>query len=378
MGVNEINFAGLNASNSLQNGLQLGYALGQRFRNNRLQDSDRAEAKSKEDMQKKIDRAARDAIIAKGIKDPVARNEFLSSRAATLEDPSDTNALISMPFDRQDTELDYVISKALPVSELASKAGLTGSAKVGAQKIYTNGTIVQSTNQGPVVFSPSGQQVIGDAAKKTLEEAEKAEIALAGGKAGARRKETLEADLELGGDVEENKEFRKLTGKARATAINEGSKRLTTIRSTVSNLKRGLDALNEGASSGVISNRLSPIVRASTVKLRDVQNALTLDVLNAATFGALSATELDLAQQTALPTDLPPTELRAHIKDKIAAQEKLADYFNEQIKFLNNGGTVAEFVTQKQDAYSAQNNPPTNGGNASTFTSKSGITFEVN
>lgn len=68
--------------------------------------------------------------------------------------------------------------------------------KVGARRIFTDGTILQSTPQGPRVFSPSGEQLTGEAARAQLEEARKTEIALAGGKAGAA--EQAKTDVKLG------------------------------------------------------------------------------------------------------------------------------------------------------------------------------------
>ncbi len=385
MGVNEIDFANLSAAKGLSRGLQAGAQLGNMYRQNRLQDSElerrnmlEAQDAELKENQRLIDDMARDAGVALEIQDPDELQAFLQRRVDRIKanggDPSDTLAIMGLPPAQLRQELQRVYQKAAPVSTLG-KSGVN----VRSQQIYKDGTVIQSTDSGTMVYNPSGKLVKGDEAAKTLKTASEFEINFAGEQNYSRQTGTNMADVDSGGDAAESRKFGELQGQERANAISKGSERLTTIRSTVSNLKRGLEAIKEGASSGVISNRLSPIVRASTVKLRDVQNALTLDVLNAATFGALSATELDLAQQTALPTDLPPNELRAHIKEKIIAQEKLADYFNEQIKFLNNGGSVAEFVTRKQDEYANKNSgetTPKTGAN--TFTSNSGITFEVN
>lgn len=58
--------------------------------------------------------------------------------------------------------------------------------KVGARKIYSDGTIIQSTPQGPRVFSPSGELLSGKAAEDQVRKANENEIELAGGKAEAR------------------------------------------------------------------------------------------------------------------------------------------------------------------------------------------------
>ena len=127
-------------------------------------------------------------------------------------------------------------------------------------------------------------------------------------------------------------------------------------------LQRALDALAEGANTGSVISRMGPSFTDATLKLEQVRNELGLDVIGSVTFGALSEGELRLAMQTALPTNLSEPELKQWIEDRIAAQNKLRDYYMEQIDWLSGGGTIAEFLQKKRDddgnviRYDAQGN----------------------
>ena len=52
-------------------------------------------------------------------------------------------------------------------------------------------------------------------------------------------------------------------------------------------------------------------------------------------FGALSESELELALQTALPTNLSEDALSDWLRRKRDAQDKLADYLTQQARFLS-------------------------------------------
>ncbi len=149
MGVNEIDFANLSAAKGLSRGLQAGAQLGNMYRQNRLQDSEleRRDAQEAQDAELKenqriIDDMARDAVVARDIADPKQRQSFLERRAAKLtqmgKDPSDTLALMKLPFEQQTQELDYVVQKALPVSSIATK-NLNGGKWVGTPQRVKEG-----------------------------------------------------------------------------------------------------------------------------------------------------------------------------------------------------------------------------------------------
>ena len=113
--------------------------------------------------------------------------------------------------------------------------------------------------------------------------------------------------------------------------------RLEDIRSNIANLQEVNRLIDEGADTGVIASKL-PNWRASTIALKAAQNRLGLDVVGSVTFGALSESELALALETALPTNLDDADLKDWVNRKIAAQEKLADYLEQQVVFLSEPG----------------------------------------
>ena len=80
--------------------------------------------------------------------------------------------------------------------------------------------------------------------------------------------------------------------------------------------------LEQGADTGIIRSRL-PTFDAATAGLRNIANQLGIQIINSATFGALSATELRLALETGFPQNLGPKEAIKYIDAKLAAQAKL-------------------------------------------------------
>lgn len=106
---------------------------------------------------------------------------------------------------------------------------LSEGQRVGARKIFNDGTILQSTPQGPRVFGPSGELLTGEDAKAQLKVAFNNEIALSGGK----RRAGLEAEQDLRPGIEGNiraaQEQAKLD-KAAGIASETTRGRLTTTR----------------------------------------------------------------------------------------------------------------------------------------------------
>lgn len=137
--------------------------------------------------------------------------------------------------------------------------------------------------------------------------------------------------------------FAELTGTDRAKRIDKGFDKINTINSKLSNYDRAIQLIDEGAGVGRI-NKLWPTIRATTIELDNIKNQLGLDVISGASFGALSEGELNMALQTALPTDLPPLELKNWLIQKKNADIKLLDYVRQQIDHLDQGGTTASFL----------------------------------
>lgn len=148
-------------------------------------------------------------------------------------------------------------------------------------------------------------------------------------------------------DIRERVKFGELTGSSRAKRIDKGFESIEKISGNIRNLDRAIAAVEQGAGTGAIERRF-PSIRAASVSLDQIQGQLALDVIGSVTFGALSEGELDLAKQIALPSGLDGPELIQHLRDRQAAQTKLRDYFQEQIDFLDRGGSVAGFLREKQ------------------------------
>jgi hypothetical protein len=117
--------------------------------------------------------------------------------------------------------------------------------------------------------------------------------------------------------------------------------------------------LLKGANTGFIASRL-PDITAASIELSNVRNQLGLDIVGSVTFGALSEGELALALNTALPTNLDEEALKQHIINKIDAQTKLANYLEEQAKFLSKPGNTLDKWFDRIE--SGERKPSTGGG----------------
>ena len=152
--------------------------------------------------------------------------------------------------------------------------------------------------------------------------------------------------------------FAEMSAASRAKKIDDGFTKIGNINTGLRNIDRALAAIDEGASSGKIQ-KFFPSIRKSTIELNNLQNEFALDVISGVTLGAISEAELELAKQVGLPKDLAPEALREFLLEKKAAQEKLRSYFEEQIAFLDRGGSIAEFIeAAKQSRSTAQAGAP--------------------
>ena len=153
--------------------------------------------------------------------------------------------------------------------------------------------------------------------------------------------------------IESNIVTARENAKNSAGIVKDGFQSILGINKNIRNIDKAIDALNRDARTGVINSFL-PSIRAASIELDQIRNELALDVVGATTFGALSAGELALAQQVALPLKLSPEKLKEHLINRRNAQMKLSEYFNEQIKFL--GGkdergipnTINGFIEMKE------------------------------
>lgn len=158
---------------------------------------------------------------------------------------------------------------------------------------------------------------------------------------------TITSYAQAQAEIKQATKFAEATGASRAKLIDKGFEKITKIEAATRNMDRAIKVLGEGAGVGVFE-KMWPSIAAASVELDNIRGDMALDVVGATTFGALSAGELALAKDVALPTGLDTDELIDYLERKKAAQTKLKNYYMEQIQFLDQGGTVAGFLRSKE------------------------------
>lgn len=148
-------------------------------------------------------------------------------------------------------------------------------------------------------------------------------------------------------EIKKAEKFAEMTATSRAKTIDKGFESIQKIDQGLVNIDDAISAVDADAGVGAFE-KLWPSVKSASVELDNIRGRMALDVVGATTFGALSKGELDLAKDIALPTGLNTAELKDYLIRKRAAQVKLRDYYNEQIQFLDQGGSVAQFLRKKE------------------------------
>jgi len=220
--------------------------------------------------------------------------------------------------------------------------GRASGDEVQSSKILEDGTVVVVTKSGrSKVLGADGSEITGQARAQAVENAALFGADIQGVRAGARE-----------------------GGAGGAKVAQKAFETVGKVRTNIANLDAAIAALDAGANTGVIASKF-PNWKASTIELKNIQNRLGLDVIGSVTFGALSEGELNLALETALPTNMSETELRKWLVNKKAAQGKLADYFTEQAKFLskpgNNVGDWLDYIEEYKGEGGAPETVTVNG-----------------
>ena len=151
-----------------------------------------------------------------------------------------------------------------------------------------------------------------------------------------------EQQMEIEGEI-------RLADREQAQNIGfDAFKRADQLGESIGSLYTAYNAIDEGAESGMFRNML-PAFDASTAQLRTVASQLGIDVINSATFGALSEKELQLALATELDLSLPPAELRKQVEARIRAKDKLRVELIKAARELTSGNmTYSQFIKQYQ------------------------------
>jgi hypothetical protein len=105
---------------------------------------------------------------------------------------------------------------------------------------------------------------------------------------------------------------------------------------TIDTLRRALLALENGGESGFVRQYL-PTFNAATAALRQSATEMGIDLIQSATFGALSESELNLALSSTIDLSLPPLELRKLLEKKIELQQLLRNELMKKARQLSGG-----------------------------------------
>ena len=147
------------------------------------------------------------------------------------------------------------------------------------------------------------------------------------------------------------------------TKAKEYFNRYDALNNQISSLRQAKQLIEDGAETGWIKQHM-PTFNSNTQLLRNVANEMGIDIINSATFGALSATELKLALSTGFPQGLNPAETIKYIDDKIKAQDKFRRELLKKTNRLNSGigftQWTSEVMEQEEREYAVANLPPNN------------------
>ena len=217
---------------------------------------------------------------------------------------------------------------------------------VQSSKITPDGTVVIVTKKGNTrVINPAGVELTGQSRINAVRASEEFGVDVQKRRAGAQRRGALEQDISLGGTAAATKkgaEIAQVEGQKAFEALNK-------VRTNIGNLDAAIAAIDGGAKTGVIESRF-PNWRASTIELQNIQRRLGLDIVGSVTFGALSAGELSLALETALPLNLDEKQLRDWLTRKKEAQNKLSGYLTAQATHLLTPGNTLQTWLQQSGA----------------------------
>jgi len=222
----------------------------------------------------------------------------------------------------QAVESGAIGAKDIMNALISQKMG--GAGAVRSTKQFSNGTVVQSTDTGVVVYNPQGKVVTGDEAQKVINTANEYELSYAQRLSGGRK---------LGGISVE--------------AAQDAFQKISLVNNSITNIEAALSALEDGAQTGMIYNMI-PNVTLASGQLETAMNNMGLDVISSVTFGALSEGEMRLAMETAVPRNLPPEELKKYLQDKKSAQIKAKAALTKAATYLSNPANSLNTWLQEQ------------------------------
>ena len=216
-----------------------------------------------------------------------------------------------------------------------------------------SGSILTMRDGSQKVVTVGGEELTGQAAVDFVNKDRENYVAGQRSIYGARREGTLGATIELGGEAARVE----AEGKDAPRIAAENLKDASLVRSSIANIDNAIAAIDEGAQSGIVYNMLPDFTLASA-SLTNAMNRLGLDVIGSVTFGALSAAELALAMETAVPRNLPPAQLREWLTRHKAAQEKAYLALIETAQHFAGGGSMADYLQKIKATSGTSQMPP--------------------
>lgn len=181
-------------------------------------------------------------------------------------------------------------------------------------------------------------------------------------------------------DISINEAAGKATAADRIAAASDAADKVMKLEGGLAVYDNLVNEIDNGANTSVYTS-WSPTIKDATRRFEQGARELGLGVISSTTFGALSEGELRLAMETAVPK-LQPAAMRQWLLDKKNAQQKLADEMFKYAEHLENGGTKVSWIKSQKElkngqAADQQAAPMEQEAKPNTFTSKSGIQFQV-
>jgi hypothetical protein len=202
-----------------------------------------------------------------------------------------------------------------------------------------SGVVLTMRDGSLKVIRVGGQELSGQEAEDFVRQAQENYARLQGGIYRAREGGMLGAQIDLGGEAARVAAL----GRMAPEIAEDYYKRANLVGSSIENMSDAIQAIDEGAQSGIIYDML-PNVTVASAELQNARNRLGIDVIGSVTFGALSQAEMEFAMDTAVPRGLAPAELRIWLDRKRAAQEKALIALQEAALHFAEGGTRAEYL----------------------------------
>lgn len=248
------------------------------------------------------------------------------------------------------------------MSALATKTiGGTGADGVQSSTVLLDqsGVVMTMRDGSIVVKTIGGETLTGQAAVDFARTAQENYTGYQSDIAAAKVTGTNTAEAETGGAAAAAGE----AGKALVTRGFEAYDQAEKASSSLIAIDNAIAAIDNGAEAGLIWKFIPDVTQASA-SLNNAMNKMGLDVINSVTFGALSAPEMKLAMETAVPRDLAPPELRAWLVEKRDAQAKARDALMRAANYFTVPGNTLQGWQEQQaaaKAAAAPTPPPATG-----------------